>query len=391
MTQSNSLSVCMLVTNIDASTGGVQKNSRLLLAEFNKRGIKTFVCARNYHNLPRNEQIDGTFFHRSPVLGSSMAINSILYLIDSFFWLVWHRKKYDVLHCQQMFGSSMVAAIISLFIKKPILTRITLSGETGEANEIRQLPFTSFRLKLLKRVTKWVVLNKEMKGEIETLGITPEKIEIIYNATEIPKESAFEAKTRKKIRAELKLEYEKIAVFVGRLSEEKGLDTLIAAWRIVQEKHPQAHLLLLGEGGAFRNVEREMKEIVAKLHLKEAVHFLGHINNAKDYILASDIFVLPTKAEGMSNALVEAMACGTAIVATDIPANQEICTNEVNSLLVKPADSQGLAEVIIKLFDSQQLAENLGKQARKVAEENLSVETMASRYINLYREIIQDN
>jgi glycosyltransferase involved in cell wall biosynthesis len=93
----------------------------------------------------------------------------------------------------------------------------------------------------------------------------------------------------------------------------------------------------------------------------------------------------------MSNALVEAMACGTAIVATDIPANQEICTNEVNSLLVKPADSQGLAEVIIKLFDSQQLAENLGKQARKVAEENLSVETMASRYINLYREIIQDN
>ena len=381
----------MLVTNIDAATGGIQKNSRLLLSEFNKLGIKTYLCTRNYHNLPRNEQIGATFFHRSPVLGRSMALNSILYLIDSFFWLTWNRKKYDILHCQQMFGSTMVGIAVSFFIKKPILTRITLSGETGEASEIRRLPFTNLRLKLLKYVSKWVVLNKEMKSEIETLGISPEKIKIIYNATEISKESAFLENARKKIRQELKLEYKKIVIFVGRLSQEKGLDTLITAWRIVRDEYPEAHLLLLGEGGAFRNVEVETKKLVIKLHLEEVVHFLGHINNAKDYILASDVFVLPTKAEGMSNALVEAMAAGIAIVATDIAANREICMNGVNSLLIKPNESELLAKAIIKLFDMPNVAEILAKEAKKFAEENLSIQAMTNKYISLYQEMLNED
>jgi glycosyltransferase involved in cell wall biosynthesis len=361
------------------------------LSELNKKGIQTFVCARNYYNLPRREKINGTHFHRSPVIGSSMAINSILYLIDSLLWLVWNRKKYGVIHCQQMFGPAMVAAIVSFIINKPILVRVTAGGELGEVKDVRQMPFANLRFKLLKRITKWVALTKEMKCEIETLNIPPEKIEIIYNATDIPKESAFDEEIKSNFRAKLGLDYEKIVVFVGRLSEEKGLDILVRAWQIVRKKYPQANLLLLGEGGAYRNVEKEIRELVSELKLNEAVHFLGHIANAKDYILASDIFVLPSRSEGMSNALVEAMAAGIAIVATDIAANQEICTNEVNSLLVRPNEPQVLAEIIIKLFDMPNIAENLARQAKTFAKENLSTEVMTSKYVNLYREMLNGN
>lgn len=381
----------MLVTNIDAPSGGVQKNSRLLIKKLNERGIKTFVCARNYNNLPRSEIKDGTLFRRSPVFGNSMAINSIIYLIDGFFWLIRNRKKYDVIHCQQMYGPTMVAAIVSFIIKKPILTRITGSGELGEVRMIRQMTFANLRLRLLRRVQKWVVLTGEMKREIGTLNISDDKIEVIYNSTEIPSESASDEETRKIYRKKINLEYEKIVVFTGRLSQEKGLDILMNAWKIVSVKYPQAHLLLLGEGGSFRNIEIEIRELVKKFNLMETVHFLGHVHNVKEYLLASDVFVLPSRSEGMSNALVEAMAAGMTIVATDIPANREICTNEVNSLLVKTNEPRLLANAIIKTFDSPEIAVRLANQAKLFAEENLSLESMAAQYINLYQKMLNDN
>lgn len=380
--------VCMLVTDVDAPSGGVQRNSRILLREMNKRGIETFVCARNYYNLPGNETKDGTFFHRSPVVGKSMVINSMIYLVDSFFWLIRNRKKYDVIHCQQLFGSTMAAAAASFFVKKPILTRTTSAGEMSETATVRQMPFSGVRLRLLRRVSKFVALTGEMKKEIESLGILSDRIQVIYNATEIPAEAAYNSETKAKFRRKLNLEYEKIAVFTGRISREKGLDVLLKAWKIVAAKYPQAHLLLLGEGGDYRSVEREMHEMTEHLNLGETVHFLGYVANPKEYLLASDVFVLPSRSEGMSNSLVEAMACGTAIVACDIEANKEICEDGANSLLTAVDDENRFAEAVLKILDAPELGEKLGQNARGKAERELSMTVMVAHYIKSYEDII---
>lgn len=383
-------SVCMLVTNIDAPSGGIQKNSRILLKALHNRGIKTFVCVRNYHNAPREEVIDGTVFRRSPVIGNLMVINSLLYLIDTFLWLVWNRKKYDVIHCQQMFAPAMIAALAKFFVKKPVVVRVSASGILGEAGEVRRMPLAKLRLRLLRQVNRFVVLTGEMKNEIELLGIDSAKIEVIHNSTDIPAEAAFHQQTRDKFRRKLNLEYEKIVVFTGRLSEEKGLDTLIKAWKTVKEKHPSAHLLLLGEGGAYRNVEQQLRELTADLGLNENVHFLGHVPNPKDYILASDIFVLPSRTEGMSNSLVEAFACGAAIAATGIPANREICRANENSLLFSPDNQPELEKAIDYLLKDPDTAHQLARNARQFAEENLSVEKMVNRYLSVYQKASLD-
>lgn len=379
----------MLVTDFDAPTGGVQKNSRLLLREFGKRGIGTFVCCRNYHGLSRLEtREDGSRVRRSPVIGTSMAVNAIVYLIDTFFWLILNRKKYDVIHCQQMFGPTMAAAAASFVIRKPIVTRITLSGETGEAQAVRKMRFAGVRLSLLGRVTKWVTLTREMKGEIESLGVAPEKVKIIYNATEIPEDSAADEQTKIEYRKKIELSHSMVAVFTGRLSHEKGLDILLDAWKTVTQKFPEAYLILLGGGGDYRNVEAQLKQQVETFGIGNTVEFRGYVDNPKDYILASDVFVLPSRAEGMSNSLVEAMACGATIVATNIPANTEICEDGVNSLLVGVDDAKALAEALLKIFGDPSLAKELAQRARKKAENELSIETMIDAYIDTYSETI---
>lgn len=381
--------ICMLVTNMDAPTGGIQKNTRLLLSRYAGRSVATFACARNYYGLAKEEEWEGTLIHRSPVAGSSMALNGILYLLDAFCWLIRNRKKYDVIHCQQMFGPTMTAAAASFLVHKPIVTRITTVGELGEVGEIQRMPLAWLRLRLIRRVTRWVALTREMKAELETLGIRPEKISIIYNSTELPDVTAYSDESRA-LRTSLNFsERQKIAVFVGRLSAEKNIDVLINAWKRVIEQHAGAQLVLLGEGGNFRNVEADLRDLVKELELQKNVHFLGHVDNAKDYILASDAFVLPTRTEGMSNSLVEAFACGGAIVATDIPANREICEHDVNSLLVPVGDTQALASAIIKVFDSLELGKKLGAAARQKAADELSVDRMVSAYLQTYSDAIE--
>jgi glycosyltransferase involved in cell wall biosynthesis len=378
----------MLVTNIDAASGGVQKNSRLLLRELNLLQIKTFVCVRNYYDLPTTETIDNTVYHRSPVFGSSMAVNGVLYLLDTLKWLVWNRRHFDVIHCQQMFGPAMAAAIATMFIRRPFVVRVTSVGDLGEVKAIKSMRFSSIRMRLIRRVSKWIALSAEMKIEIESLGIPSDRVTIIHNATEIPVESGTEQETRSKYRRKLGLTGTHTAVFTGRLSEEKCLDVLISAWPAVISSFPEAKLFLLGEGGDFRNVEGKLRARVETLGLSASIAFLGHVDNANEYLLASDAFVLPSRTEGMSNSLVEAFACGAAIVATDIGANREICIDGENALLFPVGDEVKLAEAVINLFRNPLLAATLGRAARAFAEEDLSIEKMVSSYIEVYREVL---
>lgn len=380
--------VCLLVTNIDAPSGGIQKNSRLLLSELHKRGIDTYACVRNYHRLPRDEIIEGTRFHRSPVVGSSMALNGVIYFLDVLWWLIRNRDKYDVIHCQQMFGPTMAAAVASYFVKKPILTRVTTVGELGEVKQIREMPLSGLRMRLIRRVTAWAALTGAMKDELVELGIPADSIQVIHNSTAIGADVAYSVDTKAALRKTLDLGDGEIAVFVGRLSEEKNLDVLIRAWATVMARFPSAQLLLLGDGGAYRNVEPSLRELVDDLGLNRSVRFLGHVPNAKDYVLAAGVFALPSRTEGMSNALVEALSCGATIVATEIPGNAEICTDRVNALLVPVGDEAALADAIKELFGSRDLARQLGKAARQKAEQDLSVDRMVSAYVAAYQDML---
>jgi glycosyltransferase involved in cell wall biosynthesis len=384
------MSICLLITDFDLRTGGMQAQSRRLLQELNRRGVRTCVCTRNYHDLPREEEQGGTLIHRSPVVSRSLAtVNSVLYLVDALAWLVRNRHRYDVLHCQQMFGAAMVGLLAKGILRKPALVRVTLSGARGELRALHSMPFAALRLGHLRRVDHWVALTREMRQEIGTLGVPADRVTIIPNSAALPVETTYDPGVRERYRASLGVPYSQVAVFSGRLSQEKGLDTLLHAWKLLRPRHPDAHLLLLGEGGLFRNAEAEIRSLCERLELEDVVHFLGHVRNVDEYLLAADLFVLPTRTEGMSNALVEAMAAGTAIVTTDIPANQDLMEHGVNGLLVRPDDAVGLAAAISRLLADPPLAGRLARSAREKAERELSLETMTCRYMDLYRKLLR--
>lgn len=381
--------LCMLTADIDSPTGGVQAQSVRLLRELSDRHIETYVCTRNYHRLKRQESREDVHIRRSPVVNREMsAANSCIYQFDAVAWLLLHRSAYDVIHCQQMFGPAMAALMAKPLTKKPVVVRVSSTGELGEVAGLRRMPLSALRIKQLKNVDHWVALTRQMASEIETIGISHDRISIIPNAAVLPPESAADPSTRNQLRQKLKLRSSKIAVYSGRLSSEKNLDVLLSAWVKVQEVFPDAHLLLAGAGGSFRNVEDRLRQMTEELQIKERVHFLGHVNNVFDHLLAADVFVLPTSTEGMSNSLVEAMAAGNAIITTDIEANREVVSDGETALLVPPRDVEALSGAIIRILQSPELGYRLGARARERAAQRHSVNSMTDAYLNIYEQVV---
>jgi glycosyltransferase involved in cell wall biosynthesis len=126
------------------------------------------------------------------------------------------------------------------------------------------------------------------------------------------------------------------------------------------------------------------------LEISERVDFCGSTEQVFEYLQKADVFILPSRAEGLSNALLEAMACGLPVITSNIPANIEVIEHERNGLLFTVEDSKSLADAVTSLINSTELRERLGKAARQTVEKQYGLGTIADRYISLYQEMLSD-
>src|SRR5262249_1804084 len=156
------------------------------------------------------------------------------------------------------------------------------------------------------------------------------------------------------------------AAYAGRLSSEKNLSMLLDAWLRVKTEIPAAHLTLFGEGGDFRSVEADLRrKVESNPVLDEAVSMPGGGDDSASAIAGHDWFVLPSREEGMSNALLEACALGRVIVASDIPSNRSVLGDEY-PFLFPQSDENGLSSALLDALDAHDEQRN---RARELARE----------------------
>jgi glycosyltransferase involved in cell wall biosynthesis len=178
------------------------------------------------------------------------------------------------------------------------------------------------------------------------------------------------------------------AIFVGRLAPEKGLDTLVTAWPRVRLRFPTAQLVLIGEGPERVNLERLVKLTGLTLGPTQAVHLPGSVTGITDALRNADLFVLPSREEGMSIALLEAMALGIPIVASLIFGNQRLINDFEHGRLVPPDDPVRLARTIIEQWENLDRAVQMGLAARSRIGREFSIEAIAREHTALFHELI---
>ncbi len=176
----------------------------------------------------------------------------------------------------------------------------------------------------------------------------------------------------------------RLLVSVGRLSKEKGHSYLVDATAKVIDLFPDTHLLIAGDG----ELRPELTVRASQMDCRDKIHFLGQRTDMAALLMAADVFVLPSLREGLSMALLEAMAAGKPIVATAIPGNQEVLIDGQTGLLVAPSDSLALANAIGSLLKKPGEAQAMGKAARAYVQTHYDVERQVKEYQALYHRFL---
>ncbi|MEF8873953.1 MAG: glycosyltransferase family 4 protein [Candidatus Thermoplasmatota archaeon] len=152
-------------------------------------------------------------------------------------------------------------------------------------------------------------------------------------------------------------------LYVGRLHEVKGLPSLLKAFSTINEKYPEARLTLIGKG-PFKDV---LVELSKRLDISDQVEFTGEIEHGElpKHYQRGDIFILPSLSEGLSNVLMEAMASGLPIVATEVGGNPELVKDGKGGYLVQPENPSALAEALKSLIEEKDMREKMGEFNRR--------------------------
>jgi glycosyltransferase involved in cell wall biosynthesis len=177
----------------------------------------------------------------------------------------------------------------------------------------------------------------------------------------------------------------RLIVTVGRLTEQKGHCYLITAAAAILSRYPDAHFLFVGDGELKRALQAQVKD----LEVSEHVHFLGVRSDVPDILAVADLFVLASLWEGLSIALLEAMASGKPIVATAVSGTTQVMTHGETGLIVPPGDARALADAILQLFSDPLQAQTMAQAARKHVEIHFSAQRQAEEYLALYHFLLQ--
>jgi L-malate glycosyltransferase len=171
---------------------------------------------------------------------------------------------------------------------------------------------------------------------------------------------------------------------VSRLAWKKGIRHLIEAIPHILEAAPDAHIVIAGDGP----LRAELEADADALGIRNRVLFLGSRPDAIELMATFDVFVLPSVVEGMSNALLEAMAVGRPVVVTDVGGNAEVAIDGETGLVVPPADPHQLAASIVKLLEAPELAAEMGAAGRRRVVDHYQIDVMTRRIEGLYEQLL---
>ncbi|MBI5713142.1 MAG: glycosyltransferase family 4 protein [Chloroflexi bacterium] len=221
-----------------------------------------------------------------------------------------------------------------------------------------------------------IYVSSRVYEEARSLEIvTPARACLIENGVEIKADD---------VRGSPLTRHDVIVCCVGRLEYQKGADILLEAVSLLSQRLIDVRLIIIGDG----NLQADLATMCESLGIQSLVTFTGFQTDVSNYLMASDIFVLPSRYETMSIALLEAMASSLPCIVTNVGENAQLITDGVEGFVVPPEDAEKLADALAKLVAAPDLRQRMG-QAARIKVEQYSGERMAEKTFSLYQSLLK--
>jgi glycosyltransferase involved in cell wall biosynthesis len=231
---------------------------------------------------------------------------------------------------------------------------------------------------VLKRFKGIAAVSESVREQLIASGIGESRIKLIANGVDV---RAFE---RPAARLGAGAEEGRVVGMVARLDLQKGFEYLLTAARELCREFNDLKIVVSGEGPDRGAIEK----MIAEFGLQHNVVLAGQESDMPAVYAAMDIFVLPSLSEGLPMTVLEAMAASRPVVATRVGAIPSVVRDGESGLLVAPGDAAGLKDALARLLSDRELCSRLGVNAHDWVSRNYTSDTMASRYISMYEEVL---
>lgn len=372
----------------EISSGGLQ--CRNMAQELRGRADVQVLTTSVDPSLPRHDHIDDVPVTRVRVDVRSRwsKARAVRRMLVDLVRLVPHS---DIVHVHGYSSKNLLVALVAKTFRKPMVMSLHTAG-FDEPAIIEQRGSLHW----------WAFLSAELylsvaRGLVDAYlaaGLPAERIVLVPNGIDVDRFTPASAAERAALRRTLGLPVDiPLIVFVGFFSADKQPRVLFDAWLSRQSASRPPAIVFVGatESAYFEvddRIARDMRSDAAARGVADRLHFAGVTHDVPGYLRAADIFVLPSKREGLPVALLEAMACGLPCVASRLPGSTDaIIEHGVNGLLTTAGDAGELAGAIAALLEDEDRRRQLGAAARATIVAKYSSATVADRWLDAYHLI----
>jgi glycosyltransferase involved in cell wall biosynthesis len=301
-------------------------------------------------------------------------------------------ERPDVVHTT-LFRADVVGRLAAWRTGIPVLTsRVNVTYDPIRLSDpnVSRLGF-----RLTRAVDRWsavhltdhfhAITHAVKEAAVRDLGVPAARITVIERGRSAERLGRRTEERRRQARSALGLDAtDEVVIHVGRQEYQKGQRHLIEAMERLGGERPRLRLLFLGRTG---HATSELRRLAEESPYRDRIRFLGYREDVADLLAAADVFAFPSLYEGLGGSLIEAMALGLPIVASDLAACREVLEEDGNALLVERGSGPALAESIASLLADHERAARFGRRSREIFEERFRLEGAVARMAALYRRV----
>jgi starch synthase (maltosyl-transferring) len=368
------IAILYLITS--TNVGGTEKALLELIRYIDRKEFTVYVCSVKKPGTFAKalaDEADGFFSLNLSEGGGISAIANFIPAVLRLIQLI-RAVSPSILHCF-LFRANILGRIAGRIARVPV---IISSIRVIEAQRAKHLidRLTS------PLATHYLAVSQAVRNHtIRHAKISPSKIVTIYNGIK----TTGAGTTKPVWRNTLSLDTDAVLLgLIGRFHKQKGHTVLLAALRLVLAQAANTHLVFCGEG----EEEARLKVRAQDLGVTEHVHFVGLVENAYQMLSQIDIVVVPSLWEGMPNVVLEAMAAGRPVVASNIAGLDEVVVAGETGLLFKPGDPHALAAALLKLIQDPSLMNRMGRAGYELVQQKFQIRTTVEQTTNFYRAVL---
>jgi glycosyltransferase involved in cell wall biosynthesis len=292
-------------------------------------------------------------------------------------FLINNRHTYDIIHSHQCFNHAVLGTVVAKWFGKKSILKIACAGDVGDLSVFSRFKGFKWVLKVLRQTDATIAISREVEKELKAYGLPEPRVHRIPNGVDTEQFKRFKPFPERS---------KNTFILIGRRTPQKGIDVALKALKLLSAKGINEEKIILKLYG-LDFPEHDYKTMAAELGVLHMVQFLCHTDSIKESYQDAHCLILPSRTEGLSNVLLEAMSFEMPVIATGISGTVDVVDHEKDGIVIQPDDPEALANAMEFIIKNPEKSYHLGKNARQKVIENFSLDETARRYSELYQRL----